>query len=87
MTLNIDLEPSVAAMLTAKAHARGLPLDGFVQIVLQQEVTELASKDGVRALTGAEKALAFDRWAKSFRTDLHVLPLEAISRENIYRQD
>lgn len=42
---------------------------------------------GSRALTGPEKAEAFEAWAKSFPPNLPILTLESISRESIYQQD
>ena len=40
-----------------------------------------------KTLTGPEKAAAFRAWVNSFPANLHVLSLDDISRESIYRRD
>lgn len=86
MTLSVDIKPELEERLVARAKSQGQSLEGFIQRLLENEAAAPAVS-GSRVLTGAEKAAAFEAWAKSFPPDLPNLSLESISRENIYRRD
>jgi len=86
MTVNLNIKPGLEERLLARARAIGLPLEHFIENVLEREATA-ATTNGSPVLTGGEKAKAFRAWANSFPTDLPVLSLEDVSRESIYRRD
>jgi hypothetical protein len=86
MTVNVNIKPELEARLVARARSIGQPLEGFIQRVLEHEATG-PEATGSRVLTGAEKAEAFEAWAKSFPPNLPILSLESIGRENIYQRD
>jgi hypothetical protein len=88
MTVNLKIRPNVQALLAAKARAIGVPLENFLEDVLEREASRaLDPRETPRPMAGPEKAQAFRRWAKSFPADLPVLSIEAVSRESIYRAD
>ena len=86
MTVNLNIPPGLEARLVARAQAFGLPLETFIESVLEREATP-SGTTGSTSMTGAEKAKAFRTWAGSFPADLPVLSLEDVSRESIYRRD
>jgi hypothetical protein len=85
MTLSLEIRPEVEVRLAARAQSQGQSLVDFVQHLLEHEAASGAS--GSQALTGVEKAAALEAWAKSFPSDLPILSLESVSRENMYRRD
>jgi hypothetical protein len=87
MTVNLNIKPGLEQRLVARAQAIGLPLERFIENVLEREATA-PTTNGSPLLTGGEKAKAFRAWANSFPADLPILSLEEVSRERIYeRQD
>jgi len=83
MTIKIDLKPEVQAGLAAQAKARGVPLDTYVQSLLEQMTAPMQPPEIV--MTAEQRALAFRRWAEGFpyrRTS--PLPDEAIRRDSFY---
>jgi hypothetical protein len=86
MTVNLNIKPGLEARLVARARASGLPLENFIEGVLEREATA-PDTNGSPSLTGAEKAKAFRLWASSFPPDLPVLSLDDVSRESIYQRD
>ena len=87
MTVNLNSKQGLEERLVARARAIGLPLERFIENVLEREATA-PTTNGSPSLTGGEKAKAFRVWANSFPADLPVLSLEDASRESIYqRQD
>jgi hypothetical protein len=81
MTLQLDIPKEAEAGLLAQAHARGLSLEAYAQQVLQERSRSILPPGNTGA---AEKARAFESWARS-----HVhkppLPNEALRRENLIR--
>lgn len=69
-----------------RARSYGQSLEGYIQQFLEHEATAPVATPP-RELTGAEKAQAFEAWARSFPSNLPSLSLESISRENIYQRD
>ena len=84
--MTIDIRPELEAKLAAHARAVGIPVQRFVEDVLERE-TRSAAADAPHQLTGNEKAKAFRSWASSFPADLPVLTLQDVGRENLYRRD
>jgi hypothetical protein len=86
MTVKLNIEPSIEERLAERARAVGVPLEQFIQGVLEREA-RAETESRARELSGAEKVQAFREWADSFPADLPALALEDISRESIYRRD
>ena len=83
MTIKVDLKPEVQAGLAAQAKARGVPLDKYVQNLLEQMAAPMQPLE--IAMTAEQRALAFRRWAEGFpyrRTS--PLPDDAIRRDRLY---
>ena len=79
MTVRLELKPDIEANLAAQARARGVPLDAYLQGVIE----DLARAKGGPA--GPQEIEAtLDRLAEMGR-DLPHLPSSAFSRESIYR--
>jgi hypothetical protein len=81
MTLKLDIPQEIEAGLLAQAQALGLSLEAYAQQVLQERSRSVLPS--VRAGT-AEKARAFEAWARSHAHNLP-LPDEALRRENLVR--
>ena len=84
--MTIVISPDLEARLAAHARAVGMPVERFVEDVLEREA-QSATVKAPHPLTGGEKAKAFRNWAGSFPADLPVLTLQDVSRENLYRRD
>jgi hypothetical protein len=84
--MTIDIRPELEAKLAAHARAVGMPVQRFVEDVLEREARS-AIANAPDPLAGREKAKAFRNWASSFPPDLPVLTLQDVSRENLYRRD
>ena len=81
MTVELKLKPDVEARLAAQAHARGVPLDEY----LQRIVEDLARAEaGPPASSLQDLRATLDALAEMGR-DLPRLPSSAFSRESIYR--
>ena len=79
MRVTVELKPEVEASLIAQARAKGLPLDRYIQTLIEQ----LASPSA-QAMTPKEREQAFDEWADSVQVPVGVRE-EAFHRENWYR--
>ena len=79
MTVRLELEPEIEALLTSQAHDRGVPLDKHLQNLIEEFAHATARPEtdtkGIRA--------ALDRLAEMGKNLPH-LPSSAFSRENIY---
>jgi hypothetical protein len=84
--MTIDIGPELEAKLAAHARAIGVPVQRFVEDVLEREARSSTTK-APQPLAGSEKAKALRNWASSFPADLPVLTLQDVSRENLYRRD
>jgi hypothetical protein len=80
MTVKLDLNPDVEAGLLAQAHARGLPLEAYLEQVLRERSRLV---DVVRS-SPAETAKAFRAWAAN-HPSTPPLSDEAVSRESLVR--
>jgi len=80
MTVRLDLRSDVEAQLAAQARARGVPLDAYLQGVIE----DLARIDAVRPASPREIEAALDSLAEMGR-GLPRLPSSALSRESIYQ--
>ena len=80
MTVRLELKPDVEANLAAQARARGVPLDAYLQSVIE----DLARADAAGSASRKEIEAALDSLAEMGR-GLPLLPSSAFSRESIYR--
>jgi len=80
MTVRLELEPDVEANLAAQARVRGVPLDAYLQSVIEDLAR--AENAGPARLQDLETAL--DALAEMGR-GLRPLPSSALSRESIYQ--
>ena len=76
MTVTLQLRPDVEAGLVAQARARGLSLEAYLDQILQER------SGGVEhaTLSPAERALAFEAWARNH-------PLTPLLSEAAVRRD
>lgn len=79
MTVRLELTPDVEASLAAKALARGVALDVYLQGVIE----ELAHAEAPRSAV-PDIATTLDALAEMGR-GLPILPPSALSRESIYQ--
>lgn len=80
MTIKLELKPEVEASLAARARARGIPLDAYIQSVIEQ----MAVEEGPPRASLEEFRATLDALAEGAE-DLPALPSAAFSRESIYR--
>ena len=80
MNVTLSLNPEVEKGLMARAQARGVSLDDYLQELVEKDIGFAA---GATETKGEEKARAFVQWAKSHR-DTPPLSDEAISRASMY---
>jgi hypothetical protein len=80
MTVRLALRPDIEANLTAQARAKGVPLDAYLQSVVEvlarAKTTPSASPEDIEA--------TLDRLAEMGKGLPH-LPSSAFSRESIYQ--
>jgi hypothetical protein len=80
MTVRLELNPDVEANLAAQARARGVPLDAYLQSVIEDLArTEAGHPPSLHDLEATLDALA------EMGQDLPHLPSSAFSREGIYQ--
>jgi len=80
MTVRLELKPDIEANLAAQARARGIPLDAYLQGVIE----DLARPDADRPASLQDLEATLDALAEMGR-DLPHLPSSAFSRESIYQ--
>jgi hypothetical protein len=80
MTVRLELRPDVEANLAAQARARGVPLDVYLQSVIE----DLARTDEAGPASLQDLEATLDALAEMGR-DLPHLPSSAFGRESIYR--
>jgi hypothetical protein len=79
MTVKLELRPDIEAHLASQARARGIPLDAYLQSVIE----DLARAEGARPANLQELEATLDALAEMGRSLPH-RPLSAFSRESIY---
>jgi len=80
MTVRLELKPDIEANLAAQARARGIPLDAYLQGVIE----DLARPDSARPASLQDLEATLDVLAEMGRNLPH-LPSSAFSRESIYQ--
>ena len=86
MPVTIELKPETEMRLTEKAKRNGLPIEIFIEDILDEEVKdEMKEKSFQETATKEEWRTEFRKWRNS-RKDLGkpFLSDEATRRENIY---
>jgi hypothetical protein len=80
MAVRLELKPEVEASLNDQAKAKGVPLDAYLQKIIE----DLARTKAAPAPDVEEVRAALDRLAEMGKTLPHV-PSPAFSRESIYQ--
>lgn len=86
MTLTLTLTPDKTARLQEQARQAGLPLEDYVQQVLEQNTLSAAPPTKQTAEIWAEKAARFRQWADSQDRTIPPIPMEALDREHLYEE-
>ncbi len=85
MAIQIQLKPEVEAELKAQAQKNGLPLNQYVQRILEEHIPGQPMES---PMTPEQRAKAFHDWSLHFpRRRTSPLPDDAISREAFYDAD
>lgn len=89
MTLTLTLTPEKETRLQRQAAQAGLPLDEYVQRLVEMAAGEEAGdnpmpNDPMPVVPAAVQAARFLRWAESHGMNTPLLSEEAISREAMY---
>ncbi len=80
MTVRLELKPDIEANLTAQARAKGVPLDAYLQSVVE----DLARAKAAPSASPEDIEATLDRLAEMGRNLPH-LPSSAFSRKSIYQ--
>jgi hypothetical protein len=80
MIVQLDLTPEVEANLSVMARAKGLSLDAYLQLVVE----DLARTETTHTVRIEDISAALDALAEMGR-DLPHVPSSAFSRQNMYR--
>jgi hypothetical protein len=83
-TVTIEVTPQTAAMLQAKATAKGVSLDELLLSVLEAQNGIAEERLFYETATPDELAAEIQKWMDSHDPSTPALPLEAVSRESIY---
>ena len=81
MSITLELPPEIEEVLTAQARARGLQLDVYVRVLIEERA---ATAHRVHTMTPAEVDAELDELARDSEK-LPYLPPEALTRESIYK--
>ena len=92
MTVTIELKPETEKRLAEKARAKGLPVETFIEVFIEdklKEETETPSekkeKPFYETATKEEWRAAFRKWMDSHKgKNYPSIPDEMLSRENMY---
>jgi hypothetical protein len=77
----LEVHPDTAAKITAQAAARGVSVDTYLRLLVEQQREKAETQ---QTLSPQEKARLWREWAASHQVDTPLLSDEAISRESIY---
>ena len=84
MTVTIELPPDIEAGLHAQAQAQGLDVSAYVQNLLREQITAIASRPACE-LPPEEWGRRFTAWSEGpAHANLPDLSDDAISRDSIY---
>lgn len=86
MTVTLELKPEIEERLRARAAERGLPVEKFLEAVIELDVSRSGERPFHETATTEEWEKAFTDWVNADRPHHPPLSDEAISRESIYRE-
>jgi hypothetical protein len=81
MTLNVELNPEIAAQLADEARVQGIPLEKVAERLLQEA---LASRSVLQGTLSVDKFHAMLKSLASGSEALPNLPTETFTRESFY---
>ena len=81
MAFTFQLDPEMERKIAEQARSRGISMEDYIQTILHQQLS--LEKSGQK-LTDEEFEAALDALA-AYSDKIPVLPLEALSRDEIYR--
>jgi hypothetical protein len=84
MTVTLELKPEVEARVRAKAAERGLPVEKFIQSVIEIDVDRGGERPFHETATPEEWGKALLDWVNTERPHHPPLSDYAVSREGIY---
>lgn len=84
MTVTLDLKPEIEARLREKAAERGLPVERFLEAVIELDVSRGGEKPFHETASVEEWEKALTEWINIKRPRHPPLSDEAISRESTY---
>lgn len=79
----LEVQPDIAAKIAAQAAERGVSVDAYLRLLVEEQQERTASQ---KAIPPQEKARLWREWAASHNPDTPLLSDEAISRESIYEE-
>jgi hypothetical protein len=86
MTVTIELKPEVEERAKAEAAARGLPVEDYLEAVIESQLANGAGGQRIAEnSTPAQRARAWEEWAAGHSPDTPVVLND--SREAIYGDD
>jgi hypothetical protein len=86
MTVTLELKPEIEERIRAKAAAQGLPVEKFIQTVIENDVGLAGERPFSETATPEEWEGALTEWINASRPKHPPLSDDAISRESIYRE-
>jgi predicted DNA-binding protein len=87
MTVTIELKPEIEKRLAKEADKKGLPIETFIEVFIEENLEEAEEKEKPFHETASreEWIAEFDKWIESHKDrGLPYLSDEATRRENIY---
>ena len=85
MTVTIELKPAVEARIKAEAEVLGIPIEDYLESVIENQIAGVNAQPLSGELTPEERAKAWEAWAASHNLDTPVIIDD--SREAIYGDD
>lgn len=85
MTVTIELKPEVEERAKAEAGALGLPVERYLESVIENRLVRSEGGPGVHDSTPAERGRAWTEWALGHKADTPIVLRD--DRESIYGDD
>ena len=85
MSVTLELKPEVEARVLAQAAAQGLPVEAYLEGVIEN-LAGAAAAHFQETATPEEWTRALREWSESHGQNTPLLSDEAISRESIYAE-
>lgn len=85
MTVTIELRPEVEERAKAEAGALGLPVERYLESVIEGRLVRAEGRAGVHDSTPAERGRAWTEWALGHSADTPAVLRD--DRESIYGDD